>query len=113
MIRGMCELTGKELKGEAYLRQCFKRILFTAKETILNYRDFGSDIGGILGSPQRLETFLNLYSESAQALEKWINGLKITGISLSPTDAENGNISLVVSCEFNEEDIKVEVNDGE
>jgi len=113
MIRGMCELTGKELTGEDYLRQCFKRVLFTARETVSNYRGFGSNISEILGNPQTMQTILDLCSEGAQALEKWIVGLKIKGVSLNGSESEKGTISMTVTCRFNDEDIAVRVSDGE
>lgn len=111
MIRGMCELTGKELKGEAYLRQCLKRVLFTARETMQNYRDFGSDIPEILGSPRSGQTILNLCSEGAQALEKWITGLKIKNVFLDNPTPENGVISMSVTYRYNNEEKTLRVND--
>ena len=109
MIRGMCELTGKELKGEDYLRQCLKRVLFTARETMRNYRDFGSDIPDILGSPRSAQTILNLCSEGAQALEKWITGLKINNVRLDPLAPESGVITMSVTYQYNDEEKTLKV----
>ena len=104
MIRGMCELTGKELTGEDYLRQCLKRVLFTARETMRNYRDFGSDIPEILGSPRSGQTILNLCSEGAQALEKWITGLKIKNVWFDGSAPDNGVITMSVTYKYNGEE---------
>lgn len=109
MIRGMCELTGKEIRGEDYLRQCLKRILFTAKETMRNYRDFGSDIPDILGSPRSAQTILNLCSEGAQALEKWIPGFEIINVSLDPLAPESGVITMSVTYKYNDQESTLKV----
>lgn len=111
MISGMCERTGRHISGEDYLRQCFKRVLFTSKETLLNHRGFGSDIAELLAEPLNRTTLTDLCSESAQALEEWVAGLKVNSVSVSMNDAKDGSVCLSIDFKFNHQNIRITVDD--
>ncbi|MFK7822784.1 MAG: hypothetical protein AB8G05_01405 [Oligoflexales bacterium] len=94
MVSGMCERTGKLIKGREFLSQSIRRVLLTPKRSMLGMRDFGSDFLVYLDQPQNAETLLDISSEVSIALESQIKGLKLINVSLKSLE-KNGEMNLI------------------
>ena len=95
---GMNKNTGLTLEGIAHLRQSIEDILTTPKGTRVMRRNYGSNLPRLVDAPLNRETLIDIYGETAQALEEWEPRLKIKRVQA--TNAGPGWVELSIEATY-------------
>lgn len=105
---GMSIATGKALGGIEHLRQSVIDILSTPIGSRVMRRDYGSRLFELIDAPMNRETFMQFYSATAGALEKWEPRLAIKRVAV--VSAAPGMVELDIWAKYlpNGKDIKLD-----
>lgn len=95
---GMNKNTGLTLEGIAHLKQSIEDILTTPKGTRVMRRDYGSNLPRLVDAPVNRETLIDIYGETAQALDKWEPRLRVKRVTA--TDAGPGWVELSIEATY-------------
>ncbi|MBV8973397.1 MAG: GPW/gp25 family protein [Sphingomonadaceae bacterium] len=82
-MAGMSRASGRELGGDAHLKQSIGDILSTPIGTRVMRRDYGSLLFEMTDQPANARTRLRLYAAIAVALLKWEPRLIVTRLGLT------------------------------
>lgn len=93
-MRGMNKDTGKALDGVEHLWQSIQDILWTAPQTLVIRRDYGSNLQNLIDAPINAETLIELYAATIEAIEAWEPRISITRVYTE--SLQSGEISLIV-----------------
>lgn len=89
--------TGRQLEGEAHLRQSIADILTTPVGTRVMRRDYGSVLPELIDQPFNGATRMRMYGATATALMRWEPRIRVTRIDLTP-GTEPGQFVLDLEC---------------
>ncbi|WP_375592113.1 GPW/gp25 family protein [Chitiniphilus eburneus] len=84
---GMDAQTGRWLTGTGHLRQSVARILGTLVGTVLERREFGSELPLLIDAPINPVTLQRVRAATVTALLRWEPRLVVRTVSLSVGDA--------------------------
>ena len=87
MLTGMSAGTGKTLDGLEHLKQSVRDILTTRIGTRVMRREYGSRLPELVDNPMNELTKLELFAETAVALDRWEPRLRLDRVyieSISP-----------------------------
>jgi phage baseplate assembly protein W len=94
-VTGTNEFTGKVISGEAYVRQCVRRILKLPKYSMLMHREVGPDIQPYIAASTTDVWMLSLTAEIVQGIESLIPNVKVVAVSSIPSDGQlNTSVSV-------------------
>lgn len=107
-MRGMNASNGKELEGIDYLKQSIIDILTTPIGSRIMRRDYGSRLLELVDRPINKDFTLEIYSEVAEALQKWETRFKLEKVKI--TDVKDGKVTLSLEGTYlpNNENILLE-----
>lgn len=84
-MRGMNATTGRDLDGEAHLRQSIGDILCTPIGSRVMRRTYGSRLPDLLDRPMTPELVVDVYAATAEALRKWEPRFRLTRVQQANT----------------------------
>ncbi|MDQ3233039.1 MAG: hypothetical protein M3Q07_14575 [Pseudobdellovibrionaceae bacterium] len=94
-MTGTDEITGKVTTGEAYVRQCVRRILKLPKYSMLMYREVGPDVQPYIAASTTDVWMLSLTAEIVQGIESLLTKVKVVAVSSAPSDGQlNTSVSI-------------------
>ncbi|SNR22863.1 phage baseplate protein [Paracoccus sediminis] len=94
---GMSRHTGRMLDGDAHLAQSIADILTTPLGTRVMRRDYGSNLPDLLDAPMNGETVIDVFAESADAIDRWEPRFRLTRVQLIA--AEVGAFEILLDGE--------------
>jgi hypothetical protein len=81
-MKGIDNLSGKPLSGVAHLKQSIRDILTTPIGSRVMRRDYGSRLFELIDNPSNDDLKTEIFSATAEALDKWEPRFKLQQISL-------------------------------
>ncbi|WP_226341233.1 GPW/gp25 family protein [Gemmobacter serpentinus] len=93
----MSRLTGRSISGGSHLAQSITDILSTPKGSRVLRRDYGSRLPDLIDAPMNGETMVDLFAETAEALDQWEPRLKLRRVEVSA--ARQGELRMVLTCD--------------
>ncbi len=81
-MKGINNLSGKPLSGVAHLKQSIRDILTTPIGSRVMRRDYGSRLFELIDNPSNDDLKTDIFSATAEALDKWEPRFKLQQISL-------------------------------
>ena len=94
-MTGMSRVTGREIAPGAHLAQSITDILTTPKGSRVLRRDYGSRLPDLIDAPLNGETVIEIFAETAEALDQWEPRLKLRRVAV--TEARAGRLHLVLT----------------
>ena len=94
-MTGMSRQTGRALAPGAHLAQSLTDILTTPKGSRVLRRDYGSRLPDLIDAPINGETLIDLYAETAEALDLWEPRLKLRRVEAQAASA--GRLTLILT----------------
>lgn len=70
-MSGINRRTGRALDGAGHLGQSIVDVLSTKRGEMTTLRDYGSGVPDLIDQPMNGETLVDLYFETAEALDLW------------------------------------------
>ncbi|AZB57260.1 phage baseplate protein [Cereibacter sphaeroides] len=96
-MTGLSRLTARPLDLDAHLAQSIADILTTPVGTRVLRRDYGSRLPELIDAPLNGETLVDVFAETAEALDRWEPRLKLRRVEV--TSARAGSLTLLLSGE--------------
>lgn len=96
MINGMDEITGKSIDGLHYYRQCISRVLRTELQSLINFREFGTNIDEFVDSAKTPWGQLDLATEITEALDKWTPWFKDVEVKILQTQDPKDQVTKIL-----------------
>lgn len=96
-MTGLSRTTAKLIDLDAHLAQSINDILSTPKGSRVLRRDYGSRLPDLIDAPMNGETAVDVFAETAEALEKWEPRLKLRRVEI--ISAERGRMTLLLAGE--------------
>lgn len=84
--------TGRAINADAHLAQSIVDILTTPKRTLVQLRDYGSELPLVLGRPINGETLIDVFQAVAEALDIWEPRLDLARVRVA--DVSPGSIAI-------------------
>lgn len=94
-MTGMSRETGRALAPGAHLAQSLTDILTTPKGSRVLRRDYGSRLPELIDAPMNGETLIDLFAETAEALDLWEPRLKLRRVEANGASA--GRLMLTLT----------------
>lgn len=91
---GTSRHTGRMIDGDAHLAQSIADILTTPRGTRVMRRDYGSRLPDLLDAPMNGETVIDVFAESADAIDLWEPRFRLARVQLAAADAGGFEIVL-------------------
>lgn len=109
-MTGMSRLTGHQIAPGAHLAQSITDILTTPKGSRVLRRTYGSRLPELIDAPLNGETLIEVFAETAEALDHWEPRLKLRRVEV--TEASAGRLHLVLTGEAQGANTALEVELG-
>ena len=109
-MTGMSRLTGHQIAPGAHLAQSITDILTTPKGSRVLRRTYGSRLPDLIDAPLNGETLIEVFAETAEALDHWEPRLRLRRVEV--TEARAGRLHLVLTGEVQGANTALEVELG-
>ncbi|MCP4101679.1 MAG: phage baseplate protein, partial [Lentisphaerae bacterium] len=86
-MTGIDHTTGRYLSGLNHLKQSITDILTTPIGTRVMRREYGSRLPRLVDAPLNSSTLVDLYSATAEALQRWEPRFKLTEVTTNTASA--------------------------
>jgi phage baseplate assembly protein W len=96
-VSGLSRLTARALDLDRHLAQSITDILTTPKGSRVLRRDYGSRLPDLIDAPMNGETLVDVFAETAEALDLWEPRLKLRRVQI--TEAASGRMTILMSGE--------------
>ncbi|NEV49595.1 baseplate assembly protein W [Wolbachia pipientis] len=93
-MKGMSNITGKELEGIDHLKQSIIDILTTPIGSRIMRRNYGSRLFELVDKPINRDFTLEIYAATAEALQKWEKRFKLEKVKI--TEVKEGKVTISV-----------------
>ncbi|MEM9734187.1 MAG: GPW/gp25 family protein [Pseudomonadota bacterium] len=87
-MMGMDRTTGRRLEGWPHVEQSIRDILSTRIGSRVERRPYGSNVPNLLDDPQNDDTTMNLFTDVAEALDKWEPRVRLSKIQVLEAGAD-------------------------
>lgn len=94
-MSGLSRSTARVLGDEAHLAQSVNDILSTPKGSRVLRRDYGSRLPDLIDAPLNGETLVDVFAETAGALDQWEPRLRLRRVEVR--EAAAGRITLLLT----------------
>jgi phage baseplate assembly protein W len=94
-MQGTDKTTGKHIADIDHLRQSIGDILTTRLGSRVMRRDYGSRLFDLIDAPTNRSTILDIYTATADALEKWEPRIEVIRVTVA--EITEGNIFLTIN----------------
>jgi len=94
-MTGMSRVTGQQIAPGAHLAQSITDILSTPRGSRVLRRDYGSRLPDLIDAPLNGETLIEVFAETAEALDLWEPRLKLRRVEVLAASA--GRLQLVLT----------------
>ncbi|MCP3967206.1 MAG: phage baseplate protein [Lentisphaerae bacterium] len=98
-MTGIDHTTGRYLSGLDHLKQSINDILTTPIGTRVMRREYGSRLPRLVDAPLNSSTLVDLYSVTAEALQRWEPRFKLASVTTNTANA-SGNVELILTGEY-------------
>lgn len=105
-MTGLSRLTARALDLDEHLAQSITDILTTPKGARVLRRDYGSRLPDLIDAPMNGETLVDVFAETAEALDLWEPRLKLRRVEV--TAAAAGAMTLLLTGEVQGETSTIE-----
>ena len=95
---GMCDKTGTSITGVEHVRQSIRRIITTKIGSVIQLRDFGSDIKSLVSAPGNASAPLKAYALISAPILKWDPRVRLSRLNLTADLA--GNAVIEYGCSY-------------
>ncbi|PTE15917.1 GPW/gp25 family protein [Pseudogemmobacter blasticus] len=106
-MTGLSRTTARLIGFDAHLAQSINDILSTPKGSRVLRRDYGSRLPDLIDAPMNGETAIDVFAETAEALEKWEPRLRLRRVEI--TAAAAGRMSLLLTADVTDTEAAIEV----
>ena len=106
-MTGLSRSTARLIGFDAHLAQSINDILSTPKGSRVLRRDYGSRLPDLIDAPMNGETAIDVFAETAEALEKWEPRLRLRRVEI--TSAAAGRMSLLLTADVTDTEAAIEV----
>ncbi len=106
-MTGLSRTTARRIGSDAHLAQSINDILSTPKGSRVLRRDYGSRLPDLIDAPMNGETAIDVFAETAEALEKWEPRLRLRRVEI--TSAAAGRMSLLLTADVTDTEAAIEV----
>ncbi|MCP4103294.1 MAG: phage baseplate protein, partial [Lentisphaerae bacterium] len=86
-MTGIDKTTGRYLSGLDHLKQSITDILTTPIGSRVMRREYGSRLPRLVDAPLNSSTLVDLYSATAEALQRWEPRFKLTEVTTNTASA--------------------------
>lgn len=97
-MQGVDALSGRQVAGDAHLRQSVRDILTTPLGSRVMRRTYGSRLFELVDAPLTAATVAAIVAASAEALDRWEPRLRVKRIAVAAASAA-GHFALDLDCE--------------
>lgn len=104
-MRGIDRNTGKHIEGIERLKQSIEDILTTPIGSRLMRRDYGSNLYRRIDMPINSSTIIDIYADTAEAIEKWEPDFKLEQVRLA--SAEPGKLIIDLFGSYQGNNVKL------
>ncbi|MCP3965122.1 MAG: phage baseplate protein [Lentisphaerae bacterium] len=98
-MTGIDHTTGRYLSGLNHLKQSITDILTTPIGTRVMRREYGSRLPRLVDAPLNSSTLVDLYSATAEALQRWEPRFKLTEVTTNTASA-SAQVELILTGEY-------------
>ena len=107
-MRGVGALTGRQVAGEAHLRQSVRDILTTPLGSRVMRRTYGSRLFGLIDGAMNDTHVAAIVAASAEALDRWEPRLRVRRIRVTAASGA-GHFTLTLDCDVLPEGVPLTV----
>ncbi len=96
-MTGTSRITARPIDQDAHLTQSITDILTTPKDSRVMRRDYGSRLPDLIDAPMNGETIIDVFMETADALDAWEPRLRLRRVEIASSSA--GRLTLALTAE--------------